>query len=77
MRNSKANRPGEKYHCKGRLLQFPRGGTYHALRGHMEKYQGWSGGRRRRDTVGMSLYCGFYRKEWVRQVSRLRIGQVE
>ena len=38
-----------------------------AVEGHMEKHQGWSGGRRSQGVHGQSLYCGYRGKEVVRQ----------
>ena len=35
--------------------------------GHMGKHQGRSGGGGRGENGNKSLYCGFHRKEWVRQ----------
>lgn len=54
--------------------QFSRGGDLSCHVGHIEKCQGWLGGRGSLGKMGKSLYCGFCGKEWPGKVNRLGIG---
>lgn len=44
--------------------QFPRGGSYHSMRGHMGKHLGWSGGRGRGS-----------RENWARRFTLVSVGR--